>query len=96
MRDDKPVNRFKVSKKMWSRWTLVGRHVFNKTYETMRDNQDVMKSNKTQGILDPEWDVIAWNAAFTAADVCSRGERHLIDHVIKEIKGWKPKELRPR
>lgn len=86
--DRNPQNTNGVSKQQWSRWTLVGKHVFNKVYESFLPNQDIMASPgfiKKGGMTDEEWKVIAWNAAFMAAGITSRGEKILIKDLTKEI-----------
>lgn len=86
--DDKdPKNTYGVSKRSWSSWTLVGKHVFNKTFISLMENQEVfnhpehLKENGT--MLDKHWRTVAFNAAYIAADVCSRGERHLLKDYMK-------------
>lgn len=85
--DREPKNIYKVSKRSWSSWTLVGKHVFNKTFATMINNQELFfhpEHLKEKGsMLDNHWKTTAFNAAWTAADVCSRGERHLLKDYMK-------------
>lgn len=85
--DNNPPNTYKVSRRSWSSWTLVGKHVFNKTFYTMMENQEVFHHPefiKNGGaLIDKHWKTVAWNAAYTAADVCSRGERHLLKDYLK-------------
>lgn len=91
--DTKPKNEFKVSKKTWESWTLVGKHVFNKTYSHMIENPsmyahtEVILGNFFGGYVEKHWKVTAWNAAFQAASVCSRGERYLIKDIDTRIRG---------
>ena len=81
-------NKFKVSQKMWGSWTLVARHVFNKTYESMIRNPEFFLHSSQGGTVDPKvWKVTAWNAAFTAAGICSRGERHILADLSNKVRG---------
>src|SRR5690606_26305266 len=83
-------NKFKVPKKSWGSWTFVGKHVFNKLYEAMIMNpefyvhSDVVARNGF--VSDKEWKVTAWNAAFMAASIVSRGERHLLKDISTKVK----------
>lgn len=86
-RDYRVPNKHKVPARQWKKWTLVGRAVFNKTYEHMVENQGLYIHPKA---IIEELEIFkttAWNASWMAADVCSRGERILIDRLIIEIKG---------
>lgn len=84
-------NKFKVPQKMWGSWTLVARHVFNKTYESMIKNPefflhtDIIRAGETPSSV--HWKVTAWNAAFTAASITSRGERHILADLTNKVKG---------
>jgi hypothetical protein len=81
-------NKFGVPKKAWGSWTLVARHTFNKTYESMKSNQGMMRHSKTESLMpDSEWKVICWNAAWTAASVVSRGERIILADLTNKVKG---------
>lgn len=82
--DARALNKFKVPQKAWGSWTLVGRHTFNKLYETMIESPWVFHP-KTD-VVD-EWKTIAWNAAFIAAGIVSRGERHLLKDITARVKG---------
>lgn len=90
--DKDPKNMFKVPKKTWGSWTIVGKHVFNKTYSHMLENPfayahtDIVKGNFFEGFVDKYWKVTAWNAAFQAASLCSRGERYLIKDIEQRIR----------
>ena len=87
--DAKAENAFKVPARQWKKWTLVGRHVFNKTFETMRDNQSLFLHTELQDQKMPDklWRTTAWNAAWISADICSRGERHLLKDLETRVKG---------
>jgi hypothetical protein len=74
----KPMNTYYVSKRQWGKWTVVGKHVFNKTYGYMTENPHLFVHPKAELVLTEHFKTTAWNAAWTAADVCSRGELHLM------------------
>ncbi len=81
-------NKFKVPQKAWGSWTLVGRHVFNKTFESMLIDQGMYRHSRTVEMLPPnEWRVVCWNAAFIAASICSRGERQILADLTNKVKG---------
>lgn len=90
MINDKHVpNEYKVSKKQWKRWTVVARHVFNKTYYLMTTRFDLFMHPKAiaRGIVltDEEIKTTAWNASWTAADICTRGEKILLKNIEGEV-----------
>lgn len=86
MSDKKALNEFKVPRNVWSKWTLVGKHVFNKTFRMMMDSPWAFRHPQDRvAILDPHWRVVAWNAAFVAAGIASRGEKALLKELVKEI-----------
>lgn len=89
MSDRTPKNKYRVNRKAWSKWTVVGKHVFNKTFETMMGDKELFLHPETvkRAIPDKEWKTTAWNAAFIAADIATRGERHLLETLVREIKG---------
>lgn len=87
--DVRALNKFKVPQKTWGSWTIVARHVFNKTYETMIKSPEMFLHTEIagQGVDDKHWKVTAWNAAWTAASIVSRGERHLLKDLTTRFKG---------
>ena len=68
---EKPRNRFKVPKKQWDSWTVIGQLVYNKLYEHM--------------LMYPEFYQSQRNTAFMAAVLTSRGEKHYINDLMKEL-----------
>jgi hypothetical protein len=86
--DKKVTNTHRVPSRMWRRWTIVGRHVFNKTYTHMIQNQDVYKHPQAQTIPEEHFKTTAWNAAFQAASICSRGEEALLTELVRDLRGW--------
>lgn len=85
--DNRAANKFKVPQKTWGSWTLVARHVFNKTFESMQQDQENFRHPNSLPVDDKHWKTTAWNAAFIAAMVCSRGERHLLKDLTQKVKG---------
>lgn len=85
MTDKEVANTHKVPRRQWKKWTVVGKHVFNKTFKFMIDNPDLFYHPETirraRQLPDKEFRTTAWNAAWMAADVCSRGEKALIKGV---------------
>lgn len=84
-------NEFKVPKKSWGSWTFVAKHLFNKLYAAMIMNPEfyVHTDVTARGgfLSEKEWKVTAWNAAFMAASIASRGERHLLADLTTKVKG---------
>jgi len=60
-------NKYDVDEGQWDRWSETQRKAFNEIYEMLKENQDIMKHTDAALIVEEHWDVIAWNAAFTAA-----------------------------
>lgn len=86
-RDSRVYNTYRVPRRQWKKWSLVAHHVFNKTYEDMKRGGPAVWCPKCSVTLtEQDWDTIAWNAAFTAAHVTTRGEFLVIDHMIKLLK----------
>lgn len=79
-------NTHKVPKSQWKKWTIVGKHVFNMTFSTMMSNPNHYKHPEAPVVTEEHYKTTCWNAAWIAADYCSRGERHYLDLVIKELK----------
>lgn len=84
-------NKFRVPKKTWGSWTLVARHTFNKLYEHMTEVPDTYVHPNTilLGLMpeDRLWKTTAWNAAWMAASIVSRGERHILADLSNKVKG---------
>lgn len=63
-----PKNKFKVGKKVWRKWSLLARTVFNRVYEFVYDNPEMMLHPKQEKPKPIFWKTTAWNAAWIAAD----------------------------
>lgn len=61
-------NAWKVPLKQWRKWSQRGRMVFNYTFAVMRPSQTVMTHPKAPKLPKPQWQTVAWNAAWIAAD----------------------------
>lgn len=70
---EKPKNEFRVKQKQWDSWTVIGQMLYNMLYKHM--------------ILNPEFYQSQKNTAFMAADITSRGEKHYIKDLMKELNG---------
>lgn len=81
-------NEFKVPQKSWGSWTIVAKHVFNKTmHSMMRDPQFYIHTELKDREVDlKHFRVTAWNAAYTAASICSRGERQILKDLTTRYK----------
>jgi hypothetical protein len=62
------LNVYDVPKKQWRRWSDLARKAFNGTYGFMVQNQELVKHPKTRLLEAWEWNTIAHNAAWMAAD----------------------------
>ncbi len=71
----KTENVHKVSKRQWKKWTEAGRLVFNDLYETSVANQHLFIHPKATLVSNANWDTIAWNHAWLAADYVSMREK---------------------
>lgn len=87
---ERAVNTHSVPQRQWRKWTLVAKHVFNKTYSHMMSNPEVYFHPdylEDPGLPDLKYfRTTAWNAAWMAADICSRGEKIFLDKMKKEIR----------
>lgn len=76
---------------MWTSWTLVAKHTFNKLYESMTIDPEMYLHTdvRTRGLpmSEKEWKVTAWNSAVMAASIVSRGERHVLADLSNKVKG---------
>lgn len=61
-------NDHRVPKRQWRKWTVVGRHVFNLTYEAMQENPAFYRHPKDPPVSKRWSGTTAWNAAWIAAD----------------------------
>lgn len=61
-------NEHRVPKRQWRKWTCVGRHVFNLTYEAMQENPGFYRHPKDPPVSKRFSGTTAWNAAWIAAD----------------------------
>lgn len=68
-RSEEQVNKFKVPKKMWSKWEPEGRAIFNRTYEIILLNKNINTHPKHGGLPPDHNKMVAWNAAWVAAEV---------------------------
>jgi hypothetical protein len=74
-------NPYRVPKKQWKRWPDLAQRVFNSTYSTLRDNQELFLHPKAKAAAQNQWDTTAWNAAWMAADGCQQGLQDIADGV---------------
>lgn len=82
---DQPKNKFKVNKRQWRKWTLVGQMTFNMLYDHMMKFPDLYKHPDHEFVSDVNFKTTAWNASWMAADLTSRGEKHYIKELMKEL-----------
>ena len=58
----------KVPKKAWKKWSDLSQRVFNTTYQAVRYNQQILVHPLTPLAPSKQWNTVAWNTAWTAAD----------------------------
>lgn len=87
-KERKPTNQFHVPLKQWKKWTVVGKHVFNKLYDHSIKNPWLYHHPEQTTVLDKHWKTVAWNHAWMAADIASRGENALLETLVRDIRGW--------
>lgn len=63
-------NEHKVAKEQWDCWAIGSQAVFNSVYQQMTRTPRVFLHPATGPLPYSEWNTIAWNAAWTAADAC--------------------------
>jgi hypothetical protein len=66
--EESGANRYKVPLKKWRKWNVVARRVFNETYSSMSENQNLFLHPHQDKISNRMWRTTAWNAAWIAAD----------------------------
>lgn len=59
---------YHVPGKKWAEWTPHARGVFNLVYSTIRANQSLFIHPKATPHSREQWNTVAWNAAWTAAN----------------------------
>lgn len=59
----------KYGVEVWDKWSPAQHKMFNGLYAYMYDNQRVFKHPKAPLLSDEQWRTVAWNAAWTAADL---------------------------
>jgi hypothetical protein len=64
-------NPFKVPLSQWRKWTPEARAVFNEVNGRMRDNQKLVTHPDAKAMPPAQWETIAWNAAWLAADAAT-------------------------
>lgn len=69
------TNRYKVSKRQWSRWSKSARQVFNSLYYQLRIGKSVLTPPSFERIKAGPWSVVAWNVAWIAADAVDESAR---------------------
>lgn len=76
-----------MPKKVWKKWTISGKAVFNDVFEMMTDNQEIFLHPEVQPLPDEYFKTTAWNAAWVAADTASNNDKEVLDIIKKEIRG---------
>ena len=61
-------NSHKVKLAQWKKWGELRRHVFNETYAALLDQSIINGNPKAKRMPDEHWNVVAWNAAWLAAE----------------------------
>lgn len=61
-------NRYKVAKRVWSKWSKIKRHVFNDVYSSMVGCQRNYLHPSAESVPKKHWETTAWNAAWIAGD----------------------------
>lgn len=62
------MNRHKVPKRQWKKWTGLQQLVFNDMYETLLNDQEMFLHPKADPSRQEYWKTTAWNTAWLAAD----------------------------
>lgn len=64
----KNVNR--VPNRQWAGWSKKARVIFNRSYMFFLNNQVMLNHPKARKLSPLHWKIVAWNAAWIAADAC--------------------------
>ena len=64
------MNKYKVPKKIWNRWTPEARRLFNELY-AVTAQQKAFSHPKAVRLPKAQWQTIQWNTAWMAADMLS-------------------------
>jgi len=62
--------------------------VFNKLYDYMLLHPDHFQAKKAPRMASDDFRITAWNAAWTASDIASRGEKALLKELVQDIRGY--------
>ena len=63
-------NKYDVRKKVWRHWSDKAKNAFNKIYELLIGNQELIKHPQAPLMKDEYWEILVWNTAWLAADAC--------------------------
>lgn len=77
-------NQHRVPVRQWRKWSEQSRQVFNAVYETMREGQALFAHPDAVEVPLPQWEVTAWNAAWTAADAVKDSERKFREERVRK------------
>lgn len=72
------VNIHRVNKRKWKNWPDICQRVFNETYETALENQDLYLHPKARREEKEIWLTTCWNFAWMAADACQKALKDII------------------
>lgn len=60
-------NLYKVPKKQWQAWSKMAQVIFNRCYDHILNNQEIMKHPKAELLPATQGKTFAWNSARSAA-----------------------------
>lgn len=61
-------NKYRVPAKQWKRWSVEARSIFNKCYDFVMDNQELLSHPGSPKLKPYHWKTLSWNMAWVAAD----------------------------
>ena len=62
------MNKNRVPKAQWKKWSDKAHEMFNDIYEMVYDNQRLITHPKMTQVSPAHWKTVAWNTAWLAAD----------------------------
>jgi hypothetical protein len=71
-------NKYDVDKKQWNRWCDLSQRIFNKMYEFTSLNQGLCLHPEAKRTKATQWNTVAWNTAWVAADSCEEGLSEIV------------------
>lgn len=91
----KTKNLYRVPVKQWRKWSEAARAVFNRVYDFVLSNPDVMNHPKAEKLKPMHWKTVAWNTGWIAADAVDDEIPAIVEDILpKTGKSVRTREVR--